>query len=117
VKIHRRGVDLVQRLATGYGFRTMFFWQPSLYSKEIVAGEQPAIGGWGERPAAWRAMTNEARRLLQTPIIDLSDVLDATDEPVMIDYNHTNELGAAVVARSILANARSQLELLSRARA
>jgi lysophospholipase L1-like esterase len=118
VQIHRRAVDLVQHLATGYGFDTLFFWQPLLYTKEILPGERSIVGGWGERPATWRAMTTEARRRLQPPVIDLSDALDAVDEPVMIDYNHTNEHGADVVARAIFANARSQLELRSqRARA
>jgi lysophospholipase L1-like esterase len=113
VRIHRRAVDLVQHLAAGYGFDTLFFWQPSLYSKKVAPREGSVAGGWGERPAAWRAMTAEARRRLQPPVIDLSDALNVVDEPVMVDYSHTNELGADVVARAIFANARSHLERLS----
>jgi lysophospholipase L1-like esterase len=34
-------------------------------------------------------------------VVDLSDVLDRVDDPVMYDYVHTNERGAHIIAQAI----------------
>ena len=39
-------------------------------------------------------MAAQARKDLRPPVIDLSDALNGVKAPVMIDYEHTNELGA-----------------------
>ena len=46
-------------------------------------------------------MAAQARKDLRPPVIDLSDALNGVRAPVMIDYEHTNELGASEVATAI----------------
>jgi hypothetical protein len=95
VAIYQQALELVQHLAATYGFRAEFFWQPLLYTKPVVEGEQDALTVFGATPEAWYAETAEARRHLKPPVIDLSDVLDDVDEPLFVDFDHTNERGAA----------------------
>ena len=107
--VHGRGVDVVERLAASYGFRSAFVWQPWIYSKDMRAGEEPAVGSWGTEPAAWTAAGDAARGRLRDSVIDLSDVFDDVDEPVMYDFVHTNERGAEIVARALYDNLKPTL--------
>jgi len=113
VAIYQRAVELVQHLAATYGFRAEFFWQPLLYTKPVVEGEQDALTRFGATPAEWYASSAEARRLLKPPVIDLSDVLDDVHEPVFVDFDHTNELGAQVITSAIYKDSSSTLNELS----
>jgi hypothetical protein len=99
--LHARGVGVARRLGAGYGFRTAFFWQPFLYSKPLVGGEEPAKGSLGTDPEAWTQAYAVARKGLDPRVADLSDALDGVRAPVMYDFVHTNEQGARVVARAL----------------
>lgn len=112
VAIHRRGVEVAQRLAASYGVQTAFFWQPSYYTKDRVAAEDEIAGYWAEDPRAWRLASRVAREQLRAPVVDLGDALDDVDEPVMYDFHHTNEKGARVMAEAIFERVRGQLEAL-----
>jgi hypothetical protein len=116
VEIHRRGLEVAQRLAASYGARTAFFWQPSYYTKDRVPEEDEVRGNWAEDPDAWRVATRVARQELRSPVIDLGDVLDDVEEPVMYDFHHTNERGARVVADAIFGLLRPQLDELGAGR-
>jgi hypothetical protein len=113
VAIYQRAVELVQHLAAAYGFRAEFFWQPLLYTKPVVEGEQDALTLFGATPEAWYAESTEARRHLKPPVIDLSDVLDHVAEPVFVDFDHTNERGAELITNAIYKDTSSTLNELS----
>jgi lysophospholipase L1-like esterase len=108
-EVYERGVDLAVNLSESYGFDTAFFWQPWIYSKGAVEGEEAAYGSWGTHPASWRTAGNAARHQLGDPVVDLSDVLDDIDEPIMYDFVHTNEQGAAVVAEALYEQLKPRL--------
>jgi lysophospholipase L1-like esterase len=107
--IYTHGVDVVRRLADSYGIRANFFWQPSVYSKRVLDGEQLAVGSLGTDAAAWTLATKTARAALPARAVDLSTVLDSTRKPLMYDFVHTNELGARIVAQAIYRRLRPQL--------
>ncbi len=102
VAIHRQGVDHVTALAEGYGFRTLFFWQPFLYTRaELTPAEQELIGLPGYDTDVWLPMIDHARGLLADPVIDISDATDQEPTSVFWDFVHTNERGAELVAAAI----------------
>jgi hypothetical protein len=107
--IYTRGVDVVSALAESYGFRANFFWQPTVYSKRIVKGEDFALRAVGTDADAWRAATRAARQSLPPETVDLGTAWDRTDKPVMYDFVHSNELGARVAAQAIYRRLRPQL--------
>jgi lysophospholipase L1-like esterase len=100
-EIHNQAVSIFEALGAKYHFRLVSFWQPFLYSKTPIPSEKNVAGLWGETPSAWRAMDAAARRNLQPPEIDLSNTLNASKAPVMIDFMHTNEAGAQEVANAM----------------
>jgi hypothetical protein len=101
VAVYTRAVDLIQTLSAAYGFHALTFWQPFLYSKKPVAAESNLKGFEGENPTAEYAIAAQARKDLRPPVIDLSEALNSVKAPVMIDYEHTNELGALAVAKAM----------------
>ncbi len=108
--IHRRGVDHVQSLARGYGFDTLFFWQPYLYTKSpLTPAEQTLVGIPGYDTDVWLPMTERVRAGLGSDVIDLSGALDSVESSVYWDFVHTNELGAATIAAEIEPHLREVL--------
>ena len=108
--IHRQGVDHVRSLARGYGFETLFFWQPYLYTKSsLTPAEQELVGLVGYDTDVWLPMTERVRARLAPPVIDLSEVLDSVPSSVYWDFVHTNEHGAAVIAAAIEPHLRQTL--------
>jgi hypothetical protein len=114
--IYGRGVNLAQRLARSYGFETAFFWQPFLYSKRIVKGEEQLKGWLGADADSWSKADDAARSRLDPAVIDLSESLDGVRKPVMYDFVHTNEVGARVIARALYERLRPRLLALSEGR-
>jgi hypothetical protein len=108
--IYKRGIDVVRPLADSYGFRANFFWQPTAFSKRLVKGEDFALRAVGTDPDAWRAATRAARESLPPGTVDLSTAWDSTDQAVMYDFVHSNELGARVAAEAIYRRLKPQLE-------
>jgi hypothetical protein len=107
--VQARGVQVAKRLADSYGLRTAFAWQPFLYSKHVVPGEEELVGWLASDPDAWRAATRAARARLDRNVIDLSDALDGVRAPVMYDMAHTNELGAHAIAEALYRRLRPAL--------
>jgi len=107
--IHARGVELVRRLAAAYGFRAQFFWQPSVYTKQVLPEERTFEGYLGAHAPSWRAATQAARARLAPGVRDLGDALDGVREPVLYDFVHTNEAGARAVARRLYAQLKRTL--------
>jgi hypothetical protein len=114
--VHARGVRLARRLAGSFGVRTAFFWQPHLYSKRRVPGEEQVEGTLATDPEAWRRADRAARARLAPGVFDLSRALDGVRSPVMYDFLHTNEVGARAVARAMYARLEPTLRELARER-
>jgi hypothetical protein len=107
-------MEVVASAVRGRPFEARFFWQPSIFSKRVAAGEEPFEGWLGADPDAWRAADRAARARMSGSVEDLGDALDATRKPVMYDFVHTNELGARKVAEALYERLRPALRRLAR---
>lgn len=104
--IYTASIDHARRLATAYGFDVAAFWQPCVYTKRsIEPGEEaprdeyaPALDRLYDATTA-RVVGPEGRR--GHVATSLTHVLDTSTAPLMIDWCHTNEEGAALVARAM----------------
>ncbi len=84
-------------LADGYGVPVVYLWQPALEHRPAPVEGEPALPGRVFAVDRARA----ARAALSGEVVDLSRALDSVDRPVFYDSNHTNELGARVVAEQM----------------
>lgn len=84
-----------------------WFWQPTRHSRGDV--EPAAEAGTDAADPARAAAFARASDLISDPVVDLTDVFDATEAPVFADEAHHSELGAQVVAEAIYRALEPQL--------
>ncbi len=111
IAAYTANLRLVRLLAGEYGFRPIFFWQPSLATKRaLTADEQRWEGDYTKDPQARRrlyAAILDARRDCRqvaeaADTVDLSALFDGWTEPVYIDLYHLSEGGNAAIAEAML---------------
>jgi len=104
IDVYSRGVDLARSIGRVHGVPVVHFWQPDVYTKELLPDEEvllPALGLDAPTYEVMAAVGEAVRRELPAEVVDLSDAYDAAAEPVLTDFVHTNEEGAALVARAM----------------
>lgn len=114
VGTYGQGVELSRALAQFYGFDVMHFWQPDIFTKQpLDPGETPLLEPLALdrfRFESMVALSKRVRAQLPDGVEDISAALNTTKGPVLTDIVHTNEVGAAAVARSMFDIARPRLE-------
>jgi lysophospholipase L1-like esterase len=101
-------VMLVEALGKSFGFRPLFFWQPTVFTKPAlvpVEQEEALRFAWAE--SFMNQVYDEVRRsprLKSDPAFhDLSTIFDDIDGLAFIDYCHTTETANARIASEMTA--------------
>lgn len=97
--------------AIAHGIPAVYFWQPSRYSRPLVPAE-PHYDTYMENNN--RLIEQLTVRLLPDDVIDLSDSLDGTVDPMFTDDVHHNEEGSRLIAAAMFNDLRAQLTTLAR---
>ena len=106
---YERNTHLVQRMASVYGFRAFFFWQPSLYrtAKKLDWHERAALQLFSQGADSYalpyvRASYQLAEERGQDGnFVYLGNLFDGLAEPVFADTMHLGPEGDRLVALSI----------------
>lgn len=103
-KEHLRTIRMANALAREYGFRCLFYWQPTVHDKPHKTAVEQAIvaqhaGGLFET-ALERARYRQRLEGDQS-LVFLNDVFNDCAETVFLDECHLNAAGNAIVARRI----------------
>lgn len=102
------GVRLGTTLGEVAGVPTVFSWQPVFPTAPEAAGDDDPISP--QERVEWRTIVPVVRRDMPDGVVDLTDSLDAIDRPVFVDWVHTDEHGAAEVARHFAPEIIARLE-------
>jgi lysophospholipase L1-like esterase len=99
-------VGIVETLGRGYGFRSWFFWQPTVFTKPAlveVEREETRRYAWSERifHAVYGRIQASTELSSDPAFHDLSGLFDSTDGLVFIDYCHTTESANARIAAAM----------------
>lgn len=117
--VYAQGMDVASAMGERHGFDAMWFWQPTLFTKQpLHPGEQLLMSRLGLdqfRFDSMAAMSDQITQNLPDNVVDISDALDATSGPVIADNVHINEEGARAVADAMFEAARPKLERLMQA--
>jgi lysophospholipase L1-like esterase len=108
-------VTLVETLAKSFGFRPLFFWQPTVFSKPSlvpVEREEARKYAWAEpfMNHVCDCMRSSTQLKSDAAFRDLSTIFDDTEGLAFIDYCHTTEAANARIASAM---AEKVLEALS----
>ena len=104
-----RARALSKSTATAHSLPVRYFWQPSRYSRPLVLSE-PHYDTSVEN----RARVSEQLKVKYLPkdVIDLSDSLRGTTEPLFTDDVHHNEEGAGLIAAKMFTRIKGDLQEL-----
>ncbi|MEZ5322018.1 MAG: SGNH/GDSL hydrolase family protein [Microthrixaceae bacterium] len=112
---YRRGVELARWLAASEGVPVRHFWQPELATKRLSEADGILLRDSGIRAVDLHGIAAEYRSIMTrsgVDPIDLTRALDHETVPIYLDWGHTNERGARVVAEALYRALRGELKLL-----
>ncbi len=112
VDVYLENVRMANALAREYGFRTVFLWQPTIYSKKVLSPDEQRerLGAARRRggPAfaeEYRAFNAAFKERMKTGgpqgVFDLSDTFENDPRTIFIDRFHISEVGNEKVAEAI----------------
>jgi lysophospholipase L1-like esterase len=104
LRVYQRNVRMAEALGQAYGFKTLFYWQPTIFNKKhLTAYEEKQRQGVESLEPFCQAAYDLARQA--RPAVgndrsfhDLSGAFAEVDRPVFIDWCHLSEWGNAVIA-------------------
>jgi len=115
--IYKANIDIIESLARHYSFKSLFYWQPTIFSKtHLTPYEQKEKDKGGElEPLIALTCDMLAQQDLtqngQISFRNASALFADVSEPVFLDWNHIGEAGndrvAEIIAADILAEVRS----------
>jgi lysophospholipase L1-like esterase len=99
-------VEVVRALGDHFGFKCLFYWQPTMFQKKYLTKYEAKERHKDEAMAPFFAETYAAVR--RNPLVqrdrvvhDLSSLFAETREPIYVDWAHPGERGNTVIARRI----------------
>ena len=104
-----RARSLSRATAAAHGIPVRYFWQPDRYSRPIVMSEPHYSTGQENRS---RLAQQVRRAFLPKDVVDLSDSLRGTTEPLFTDDVHHNEEGARLIAAQMFTSIEGDLQRL-----
>jgi len=119
VDVYLGNVRIVEALARAYGFRAVFFWQPTIYSKKVLSRAEDRWRRVGSERGArsGRPFSEEYRffydafrqRLNAKPIEsvrDLSGIFEREAGTIFLDRFHVSEMGNEKIADAMVETLR-----------
>jgi lysophospholipase L1-like esterase len=107
---YETNMKLVHILATTYGFKTYFFWQPVLafgakplapFERELEKARSEELGGRVHRGLEAVYQEAETRSSASASFVFLGHVFDGVQQPIYIDEFHLDPRGNQIIAHAI----------------
>jgi len=107
---YETNLRLVCMLASAYGFKTYFFWQPALahgakplapFEQELKQARSKELGGRVHRGLEAVYQEAETRSATSASFVFLGHVFDEVKEPLYIDEFHLDPRGNQIIAHAI----------------
>ena len=105
-RVYETNVGIADSLARTFGFRTLFYWHPAIFTKKALTPYEAKEAAKCDYLKAFHLGVNKrvraADRLRREHAFrDLSTVFDAAKDPYYVDTFHITEKGNDVIAREI----------------
>ena len=101
MRVYLANTTLIESIGKTMGFTTMFYWQPSVYSRsKATLYEQSWMQESEHRFFTETVAAAKHSSLAAKPSFhDISDVFDGYEGTLYVDYAHTTERGNEIIAR------------------
>jgi lysophospholipase L1-like esterase len=107
IRAYKSNLGMVRLLGERYGFATLFYWQPMIFSKRSVSDYEQS---WVDRSAGlWKDFITRGYARIEddvdlkssTSFRNLAGIFDDFPEPYYVDSFHLTEDGNRVIAEAI----------------
>jgi hypothetical protein len=115
VRTYEANIAIVEGLGKSYGFHPLFFWQPTVFTKPVLAAferDEAANFGWSEPifKEVFGRIRSSAALKSDRAFHDLSGIFADTEGLVFIDHCHTTETANMPIAREIVQSLLAAVE-------
>ena len=113
--LYARNLQIVEALSERFGFATLYYWQPSVFSKAPRTAYEDSLVAL--RPERERELFRHAAALAARSgelaaiegFADLSNVFSDTPDPLFFDFIHLSEAGNALIASAMTSDLSAAL--------
>jgi len=121
VHVYAANLAIIGGLARNFGFNTLFFWQPVIFSKvHLSPGEEDATEESSHMRdffiEGYNDMRNDTELLANSHFHDLSEIFDDLKQPIYFDLVHVTEHGNEMIGQAMLPYVSELLVSLNGAR-
>jgi hypothetical protein len=121
IRLYAANLAIIEGLGRQFGFKSLFFWQPVVFTKRhLTPGEQASSEEQGFMrdffQQGYADMRQNEALLANSDFHDISEILDAVEEPVYFDIAHITEHGNELVAIAMLPYVQQMLASLNETR-
>jgi lysophospholipase L1-like esterase len=111
VESYLNNIKLVQTLSKSYGFTSLFYWQPVIYTKQYLTDyERQSLEldvhypGMKEFYQDTYAVLRQSSAGLDKNVAfhDISSIFSNVREPIFVDFNHMGGKGNSFIARTMV---------------
>lgn len=107
VQHYEANMVLVKSLGKSFGFRALFFWQPTVFTKRVLVAverEEAQKYAWAQpfMNHVYECVRASQKLQADAAFLDLSTVFDDTEGLAFIDYCHTTEAANARIAAAMV---------------
>ena len=112
VDFYASTIDLVRRLAAAYHFRVLFYWQPVIFTKQILTPyEQAEADKQSGLADFFTSVYGKIRQRVSAPDVHhLGDLFAEASAPYFVDFCHLTEQGNEQVAAAMAPDAAAALD-------
>ncbi len=111
LEVYQKNVALIQRLGEQWKFKTLFYWQPHLWTKQILSPHETRFSD-SQAPFLANtlrflsALASESAELTADPTFyDCSPIFQEVTDTRYIDYCHFNQAGSRAIAQQMAEDA------------
>lgn len=106
LRVYSSNVKLIEAVSRLYGFKTIFYWQPVIFTKKNLTPYENRIAKKAEILRAfylkvYDKVKNSSLLFSFNEFHDLSNIFDNYNKSYFIDYCHLTEAGNEIVAKKI----------------
>src|SRR3989344_2905589 len=95
-ELYLENARIVKLLGQEYGFKSIFFWQPAIFTKDYLTESEHKNPISEEMKQSFLQIT--AKAVDSSEIIDLSSIFKEHTETLYIDWSHITEQGNRIIA-------------------
>jgi hypothetical protein len=104
IRAYNQNVSLVNKIATSYGFKVFFIWQPTIFDKpHLTEYELKLLDIVNFCNPLYNSINKiiQTQNILGSEVTNLSNLFDENKEPIFVDPWHYNEHANTIIAKKI----------------